>query len=76
MAGNSGKMTNEAIRARGPRMVLGEIRPNDESRSLWVIYREGAEPILLPSPNYRLFEWSKSYTLSYLLRIGRSMARL
>jgi len=51
-------------------MVLGEVRMPD-GRSFAVIYREGAEPFL--PGNYRLFTWSKSFTLSYLLRIGRTM---
>ncbi len=36
-----------------------------------IIYREGAVP-LLPG-NYKLFTWSRSYTLSYLLRIAKGM---
>ena len=73
MAGNTGKMTREALAARGPRMVLAEVRFNNEMPSLWLIYREGASPVV-PSYNYRVFEWSKSYTLSYLMRIARTMA--
>jgi hypothetical protein len=70
MSGRTGKMTAEALAARGPRMVLGEVRmPND--RSFVVIYREDAPPFI--PGNYRLFTWSKSYTLSYLLRIARGM---
>ena len=70
MAGRTGKMTADALEARGPRMVLGEVRMPD-GRGFAVIYREGAEPFL--PGNYRLFTWSKSFTLSYLLRIGRTM---
>ena len=75
MAGNTGKMTREALEARGPRMVLGEVRFS-ETKSALIIYREGAAPLLpgsLVSGNYRLFTWSKSYTLSYLLRIAKGM---
>jgi hypothetical protein len=72
MAGRTGKMTAEALAARGPRMVLGEVRlPND--RSFVVIYREGQEPFRSGDNSFRLFTWAKSYTLSYLLKIGRSM---
>lgn len=70
MAGNTGKMTAEALAARGPRMVLGEVRFS-ETKSALIIYREGAVP-LLPG-NYKLFTWSRSYTLSYLLRIAKGM---
>ena len=70
MAGRTGKMTAEALAARGPRMVLAEVRMPD-NRSFAMVYREGAEPFL--PGNYRVFIWAKSYTLSYLLRIGRSM---
>jgi hypothetical protein len=70
MAGNTGKMTREALEARGPRMVLGEVRFS-ETKSALIIYREGAVP-LLPG-NYKLFTWSRSYSKSYLLRIARGM---
>jgi hypothetical protein len=70
LAGNTGKMTAAALAARGPRMVLGEIRFS-ETRSVLIIYREGSVP-LLPG-NYKLFTWARSYTLSYLLRIAKGM---
>jgi len=73
MAGRTGKMTADALEARGPRMVLGEVRMPD-GRSFAVIYREGAEPFL--PGNYRHFTWSKSFTLRYLLGVGRTMKQL
>jgi hypothetical protein len=60
MAGNSGKMTNEALAARGPRMVLARV-----GRSL-VIYRERECPIKVP-----FSVLAKSYSLGYLLRVGK-----
>lgn len=70
MSGRTGKLTAEALEERGPRMVLGEVRFS-ETKSALVIYREGQVP--LKPGNYRLFEWSKSFTLRYLLKIGKSM---
>jgi len=65
MAGNSGKMTNEAIAARGPRMVLARV-----NNSWLVIYREGQ-----PCINYRkvtsMSVLARSYSLSYLRRVGK-----
>jgi len=76
MSGRTGKMTAEALAARGPRMVLGEIRLPD-GRSFAVIYRENAPPFSPARPTpYQSFVWAKSYTLSYLLKIGRSMTWL
>jgi hypothetical protein len=60
MAGNSGKMTNEALAARGPRMVLARV-----GRSL-VIYREGQPCIRGP-----FSVLAKSYSLGYLRRVGK-----
>jgi hypothetical protein len=60
MAGNSGKMTNEAIAARGPRMVLARTRFG------LVIYREGQPAICEP-----FYVLAKSYSLSYLRKVGK-----
>ena len=72
MSGRTGKMTAEALAARGPRMVLGEVRFS-ETKSALIIYREGAIPLATLLGDYQLFTWAKSYTLSYLLRIAKGM---
>jgi hypothetical protein len=66
MAGNSGKMTNEAIAARGPRMVLARVGANGQAYRGLVIYRERECPIKVP-----FSVLAKSYSLSYLLKVGR-----
>ena len=60
MAGNSGKMTNEALAARGPRMVLAR------AAGTLVIYREGQPVIRGP-----FSVLARSYSLSYLRKVGK-----
>jgi hypothetical protein len=67
MAGNSGKMTNEAIAARGPRMVLARV--HRQGWSMLIIYREGQEPWRHLQCWH--FVLAKSYSLSYLRKVGR-----
>jgi len=68
MAGNSGKMTNEAIAARGPRMVLARLYR--QGWNMLVVYREGQEPFRYESRCWH-FVLAKSYSLSYLKRVGK-----
>jgi hypothetical protein len=86
MAGRSGKLTNEALAARGPRMVLACGRHADDSES-YVIFREdqscfhhggGADFLWrlgsLEQQRYVSFQTvAKSFTLTYLLKIGKTM---
>ena len=67
MAGNTGKMTNEAIEERGPRMVLTRLGENG-----YFIYRED-KPCFFPNTatTRHIRYGSRSYSRSYLLRIGR-----
>ena len=65
MAGNTGKMTKEAIVKRGPRKVL--IRVYDEGKPVFMIAIEGQEPKC-----GRIL--ARSYSESYLLRIAKSQA--
>lgn len=60
MAGNTGKMTREALAARGPRMVLARVGGG------LVIFREWQEPFRTGTIYSVL---AKSYTLSYLKRL-------
>jgi len=69
MAGNSGKMTNEAIAARGPRMVLARV-VKGIGRSWLVIYREG-QPTVRLRDGMSLSVLARSYSLSYLKRVGK-----
>jgi len=68
MAGNSGKMTNEAIAARGPRMVLARLCTT-KGLNMLVIYRDGQEPFIEGK------QWvgvlARSYSLSYLRKVGK-----
>jgi len=67
MAGNSGKMTNEAIAARGPRMVLARLYR--QGWNMLVVYREGQEPF--KDGTVWVGVLAKSYSLSYLKRVGK-----
>lgn len=72
MAGNTGKMTNEAIIARGPRMRLLAVY-SGVSRIGFVVMRDPNSPVglgttKLERPSYRTY--ANSYSLGYLLRIG------
>ena len=62
MAGNTGKMTREQIRLRGPRQVLARFLSNG---SLF-IYKEGETPV----ERYSII--AKSYSRSYLERIAKA----
>lgn len=78
MAGNTGKMTAAAITARGPRMCLTEIRNGERTIGV-IVRREGPDGTVvrvgapLRFTNLKYFTWSKSYSLRYLLAVGRSM---
>lgn len=66
MAGNTGKMTREALAARGPRMVLARVGASGQTYRGLVIYREGQCPIRVP-----FSVLAKSYSLSYLRKVGK-----
>lgn len=62
MAGCTGKMTREAIAARGSRMVLARVMGR------LMIWKHGAEPFSRSVIRYTLAE---SYSLSYLQRVAK-----
>lgn len=73
MAGNTGKMTREALAARGPRMRLMNFYSRDQKLLGSWIERECASA--LPYGCAYLLQIgiaSKSYSLSYLLGIVRA----
>ena len=85
MAGRTGKLTNDALRSRGPRLVLAEGEQDD--KRFMVIFREGqscfssgfghADFVMESGGRYTIFRtMAKSYTLNYLLKIGRINARV
>ena len=64
MAGNTGKMTREAIAARGPRMVLAhDLNSNDLGKLVY--YREDQKPA------GKFAEIARSYSMSYLKRLEK-----
>lgn len=82
MAGRTGKLTREALQARGPRLVLGGFTHDDDSESK-VIWRErescfsdGVDEASfmrqLPNGHYLSGRAiARSFSLSYLLRVGK-----
>lgn len=79
MSGRTGKLTAEALRERGPRMVLCR-GDHDNGSSIKVIFREGQEPFESGGADFMRRDSNgfisfgriaQSYTLAYLLRIGR-----
>jgi len=68
MSGNTGKMTKEAIRQRGPRMALSRVHVGD--RIALVIHKEHSSPIDKDSGWYSVL--AKSYSLTYLKKIAQS----
>lgn len=66
MAGNTGKMTNEAIAARGARIELLRIADS------FVIASADAPPFRTVTERYNRRIYATSYDKRYLLRIGRS----
>ncbi len=71
MSGNTGKMTNNEIEKRGPRMVLVNYRGNG-----LMIHRDNHEAI-----NYFNYvhadvrQLARSYSLSYLMQIAKAQGR-
>jgi hypothetical protein len=65
MSGNTGKMTAEAIRQRGPRKVLMVVR------GCKVIYRQDQCPIKTGGWLLRAVSLAKSYDTRYLLRVAK-----
>lgn len=77
MPGRTGKLMRQALRERGPRMVLAEVEHENGQRML-VVFREHAEPWLFHCSDFysgphRVRTIAKSFTLSYLLRITHTM---
>jgi hypothetical protein len=81
VSGRTGKLTTATIIARGPRMVLAS-GVHDDGRLLAVIFLEGESCFAAghidgsftthDKTGYIDFKTlAKSYTLSYLLRVGR-----
>lgn len=66
MSGNTGKMTTDAIRARGPRLVLGQVQGR------LVIYREGETFRDANGIQHIPAVLAKSYTKSYLRRLAKA----
>lgn len=64
MAGNSGKMTNEAIRVRGPRNVLGRRFADGKL----FIYLEGDKSV--HGVAHTII--ARSYTMSYLRKLEKA----
>lgn len=74
MAGNTGKMTADAIRERGPRMCVTEARYGTITFGV-VVRREGTDCFRQGRFNnlLRFHDWSKSYTLSYVMGVARNL---
>lgn len=78
MSGSTGKTTTDAVRERGPRMVLRNIYKDGRfigqviARLDWL---EGgrwwSERVWMAPPSYSSPAIAKSYSLSYLLRIAK-----
>lgn len=64
MAGNTGKMTREAIAARGPRWLLLQ----EQDTKAWFIVLENDSSSLKPG---RYFIHARSYSVKYLERVQR-----
>lgn len=81
MAGNTGKMTREAVESRGPRMVLWDIHRllNCRTRRVgFAITRDGKQ-MPVPYMHYahgKAHRYAMSYSLSYLLRLARAAKEL
>lgn len=77
MSGHTGKMTVDAIRARGPRIRLVCIQSGSKHVG-FVIGREGdtfltAGATRIMHPVY--WTYARSYSLGYLLRVARVVSR-
>ena len=87
MAGRTGKLTNEALRNRGPRLVLAE-GEHENGESMMVVFREnqscfksgfghGSFAMVDDRGGYISFhELARSYSLNYLLNLGRTKPKL
>lgn len=77
MAGNTGKMTSEAIAVRGPRLVLLEIQKHGK-RIGFVIARVSQLPLnqapYMIVGDVRVSHYAQSYTLAYLRRIVKGVS--
>jgi hypothetical protein len=66
MAGNTGKLTREAVIARGPRMAL--VRHKGQL----IIFRQGVNPFSDFGRGGSVL--AQSYSLAYLLKVGRGQS--
>lgn len=83
MSGRTGKMTAEAVAARGPRFILTSVF-HCEKFIGFVIRKEGPEGmtvfnqspssarLLMSYHRFTFATYAKSYSLKYLLQIGQS----
>lgn len=69
MAGSTGKMTREAIAARGPRLLLIQ----EKQTLVWHITLETKTHSLPPG---RYFIYARSYSRSYLERVKKGQSHL
>lgn len=71
MSGRTGKLTREALAARGPRMVL-TILVNQSGLRQQIIHRDRQWPVIFDKhPYVSSYLIAKSYSLSYLLRVAK-----
>jgi hypothetical protein len=92
MSGHTGKLTREALRQRGPRMVAVRIRGDREGEGTLgiVIMREGASCFQVTNTDaasnftYKVSEdryfftsiLAKSFTLGYLMKLARTALKI
>lgn len=77
MAGNTGKMTERQIAERGPRINL--VCVFKANSPVGYVIMRGGENALRPFSGFEdqhRTVYARSYSLGYLLRIGRTLTRL
>lgn len=74
MAGSTGKMTREAIKARGPRMGLYKIFSPKRDSFMLIILRFGSSPFTDRNASIlqcNMIILARSYSLPYLMSIAK-----
>lgn len=71
MAGNTGKMTNEAIVARGPRMQLIGLSLGNRTKAFYI--RHAGTHCARPTTGETILVYAESYSLGYLRSVARGM---
>ena len=86
MPGRGGKLTNEALRTRGPRLILAEVeyvKGDHDNPAIHVIFREGQGCFKATGFSHSDFTFedagryfsvrtvAKSFSFGYLMKIGR-----